>query len=158
MACQPCTKSRRAIQARFVICIQCQGRLHQLHHSGVLTDRTPSPCSPPILFALSSDQYTTSRAIILACSQGNSSSRFSKYLLPNLSFAINVPALVSPTTTVSVQFYEPQESLPYPCTRGRNRRSVALLSYIMVGRVDILASDARHPIVVTMSASSQARN
>jgi len=35
----------------------------------------------------------------------------------------------------------------YPCTRIENRRSAAILSQIMEGRVAIPASDAQHPII-----------
>ena len=42
----------------------------------------------------------------------------------------------------------------YPCTIRKNHRSAAVLSWVTEGRVDIPASDVRHPII-TMLASSQ---
>ena len=49
--------------------------------------------------------------------RGNSSSRFSKYLFPNLSVAIKVPALVSPVIIVSPSSFSAHTAQTYQCSK-----------------------------------------
>lgn len=67
----------------------------------MLTGQARSPCNPPISFSLRIRKFSCFQQDPRSHSQGNSSLKFSKYLLPYRSIAINVPALVSPAIQIS---------------------------------------------------------
>ena len=95
----------------------------------LLTLRTlESPlCNPPILSVLWYHKPLDFCVFFGQNIQGNSSSKFSKYLLPNRSFAINVPALVSPATKIRLLSKHHVYCPTYQCTKSWRRRSEAVL-------------------------------
>jgi hypothetical protein len=104
--CRPCTTSRRAIQAQSgsyhdISCASCT--VHAFNIRIELMVLVVYPTSPHY------DRINLPLCLIsnVPNLRGNSSSRFSKNLLPYLSMPINVPALVSPVSCQPHQCFLP---------------------------------------------------
>ena len=80
------------------------------------TDRIPCLCNPPIASVLSHLSVYTYNIFRDHALHGSSSSKFSKYLLPNLSIAMNVPRFVSPAIVQSCSSYCSSILVAYPYT------------------------------------------